>query len=181
MKSRVDNSFVAIFLMIVLKCAIASQPTAAPIDESPETVEKNDEDLVLSENLVENYMDKVNHVNALRRQIQTQINVMSHLLSQSSPQGKYPSADSLIKMSYLNKLRQTFNEMNEELELFIPNDHELDAYLAATKNLKPEFFLNFANLKRSAGGSGASVNNRYDWYKRNTFYSNKVPVIRNGK
>lgn len=113
----------------------------------------------------ENFLEKTNVVNQLRKNIEQELTY----LEQSLPYNKESEEPRML----IQKISSKYAQLDTDLEAFIPNHTLLEELNSAFKNMA------FTEKNQQMSHSYGKRSSRQDFLKK--FYNRKLPVIRNGR
>ena len=146
--------------------------------ESTNSVENRAEIL---EKISQNYIEKTERAQRLRKELHDQLNLLSHMNTMSD----HDSNDKYLFSALLGRIRRTFLDLDEILDGFVPSVADAHEIVANFKVVSEQSGLDHDDASEASSSSeviAPRLMKRFDWFKRNNVYNyNKVPVIRTGK
>jgi hypothetical protein len=176
MAKRLETT-VFIIIAVCSACVLASEVTeGAHADHfSPDLLER----------ISDNYIQRTERAQHLRKELHDQLNLLSHLNTMTDHAA---SNDKFMFFALLGHVRRTFQELDEILDGFVPSvadAHEVvHNFKLVSQGAEDDEAHNAESSQEQPRQARAKKD--FDWFKRNynpygsNLYS-KVPVIRTGK
>lgn len=131
--------------------------------------------------VIETYLEDTKEAQLYRKEINRQLDLITHLVSamrHDSPRDKQ------VLASMIERLRSTYDELDNLMEIFVPDDLDQAEIIKSLAQLRPNDSQAASSDESSDETTLRTVRKRFAWPKRNMYASaryNKIPVIRTGK